>query len=143
VEDLGLVAALRSHIKNFSKKSAMAVDLRADARVQETAPELGMAVFRSVQALLSDLKRAAAAGSDATSDSNIKLTLAVERDAVRVDAQARMSWPGQPARDQRVDLVPDVSTFHEQVLMAGGTVKFRANQNQAIISARFPTKANP
>jgi signal transduction histidine kinase len=143
VEDLGLIAALRSHIKNFSKKSAMAIDLRADARVHETSPELGMAVFRSIQALLSDLVRGAGADRETSNDSMIKLILAVERDAVRVDAEARIARPGGSGGGRGKDLVPDVSTFHEQVLMAGGTVRFRANRNQAIISARFPTKANP
>jgi signal transduction histidine kinase len=143
VEDLGLMAALRSHIKNFARESAMAIDLRADARVHETSPELGMAVFRSIQALLGDLMRGGATGAEARNDSTIKLTLAVEADAVRVDAQTRISRPGRAGCDRGEELVPDVSTFHEQVLMAGGTVRFRANRNQAIISARFPTKADP
>jgi len=125
VEDLGLLAALRAHIKNFSEKSAIPVDLKADARLQETGPELGVALFRSIQALLADLKQAAA--------SNTRLTLAVDGDVLRVEATARM-----PKRADDTDTVPDVSTFHEHVLMACGSVKFRARRNQALISAQFP-----
>jgi signal transduction histidine kinase len=146
VEDLGLITALRSHIKNFSEKCAMTVDLRADARVQKTGPELGVTLFRSIQALLSDLSRAAAM-SVATRGlvSMIRLRLAVERDGVRVDARARVARRDAPRNGR--DVIPDVPTFQEAVLMAGGSVQFRANRNQAVISARFPTrsqkKSNP
>jgi signal transduction histidine kinase len=146
VEDLGLIAALRAHIKNFSEKCAITVDLRADARVAETGPEVGVTLFRSIQALLCDLSRTPSSSmARQGSVSMIRLGLAVERDGVRVDARARVA--GRDAARNGRGVIPDVPTFQEHVLMAGGSVHFRANSNQAVISARFPArsqkKSNP
>jgi len=134
------MAALRSHIKNFSEKCAITVDLRADARVAETGPELGVTLFQSIQALLCDLSRTPASSMPEQGPvSTIRLRLAVERDGVRVDARARVT-SRHAARDGR-DVIPDVPTFQEHVLMAGGSVQFRANRNQAVINARFPAQS--
>lgn len=126
VEDLGLVPALRSHIKHFSQKAALTVYFKADDRAQPADVELSLAIFRSVQVLLSDLEAAAAA----------QASVALERasDALLLEARARISR----RKGTRGDLVPDVSAFHEQVLIAGGSVNYRARRNQAIIAARFP-----
>ena len=125
VEDLGLVPALRSHIKHFSQKAALAVYFNADDDVQLPDVDLSLAVFRSVQVLLSDLESAAA---------QARLSLEIASGALLLEARARISR----RKGSRADVVPDVSAFHEQVLIAGGSVNYRAHRNQALIAARFP-----
>ena len=126
VEDLGLVPALRSHIKNFSQKAALTVYFKAEDDVQLADVELKLAIFRSVQALLTDLESAAAPQAC--------LSLEISPDAFILEARARISR----RKKGDDDAVPDVSAFHEQVLIAGGSVNYRAHRNQAIIAARFP-----
>jgi glucose-6-phosphate-specific signal transduction histidine kinase len=125
VEDIGLVPALRSHIKNFSQKAALTVYFKADDALQFTDIELNLAIFRSVRALLADLEAAAAAQTC--------LSLNATPDALVLEARARIS-----RRRGNNDEMPDVSAFHEHVLIAGGSVNYRAHRNQAIIAARFP-----
>ena len=125
VEDIGLVPALRSHIKRFSQKAALTVYFKANEAIQLTDVELNLAIFRSVQALLADLEAAAAAQTC--------LSLDATSDALVLEVRARISRRGA-SRDE----MPDVSAFHEHVLMAGGSVNYRAHRNQAIIAARFP-----
>ena len=125
VEDIGLVPALRSHIKNFSAKAALTVFFKASDGIQPTDVELNLAIFRSVQALLADLEAAAAAQTC--------LSLDATPDALVLEARARIS-----RRRGNNDEMPDVSAFHEHVLIAGGSVNYRAHRNQAIIAARFP-----
>jgi signal transduction histidine kinase len=125
VEDIGLVPALRSHIKNFSRKAALTVYFKADDALQFTDVELNLAIFRSVQALLADLEAAAAAQTC--------LSLDAAPDALVLEARARIS-----RRRGNSDEMPDVSAFHEHVLIAGGSVNYRAHRNQTIIAARFP-----
>ena len=125
VEDIGLVPALRSHIRSFSQKAALTVYFKANDELQPTDAELNLAVFRSVQALLADLEAAAAAQTC--------LSLEATPDALVLEARARISR----RRGDR-DEMPDVSAFHEHVLIAGGSVNYRAHRNQAIIAARFP-----
>ena len=126
VEDLGLVPALRSHIKHFSEKAALTVYFKADEGIQPADVDLSLAIFRSVQVLLSDLESAAAAQA--------ALSLGLGPDALLLEARARISR----RRGHRSEVVPDVSAFHEQVLLAGGSVNYRAHRNQAVIAARFP-----
>lgn len=126
VEDLGLIPAVRSHIKIFSQKAALDVHFRADDRVQPSDMDLSLGVFRSIQALLADLETSAAARA--------VVFLGLAPNALLLDASARISR--QHARDG--DAAPNIATFHEQVLLAGGTVHFRARRNQALIRARFP-----
>jgi len=125
VEDIGLVPALRSHIKHFSQKAALTVYFKANDALQPADVELNLAVFRSVQALLADLEAAEAAQTC--------LSLDATTDALVLEARARISRR-RGARDE----MPDVSGFHEHVLIAGGSVNYRAHRNQAIIAARFP-----
>jgi signal transduction histidine kinase len=125
VEDIGLVPALRSHIKHFSQKAALTVYFKADDALQFTDVELNLAIFRSVQALLADLEAADAAQTC--------LSLEATPNALVLEARARIS-----RRRGNNDEMPDVSAFHEHVLIAGGSVNYRANRNQAIIAARFP-----
>ncbi len=125
VEDIGLVPALRSHIKNFSAKAALTVFFKANDGIQPMDLELNLAVFRSVQALLADLEAASAAQTC--------LSLDATPDALVLEARARIS-----RRRGNNDEMPDVSAFHEHVLIAGGSVNYRAHRNQAIIAARFP-----
>jgi signal transduction histidine kinase len=126
VEDLGLVPALRAHIQHFSQNAALAVYFNADEDVQPSDFELRLAIFRSVQALLSDLESAAAAQA--------RLSLEIGADGLLLEARARISR----RKGSGPDLVPDVSSFHQQVLLAGGSVNYRAHRNQAFIAARFP-----
>jgi signal transduction histidine kinase len=126
VEDLGLVPALRSHIKHFSEKAALTVYFKADERVQPADVDLSLAIFRSVQVLLSDLESASAAQA--------RVSLELAPDALLLEAHARISR----RKGDRSEVVPDVSAFHEQVLLAGGSVNYRAHRNQAVIAARFP-----
>jgi len=125
VEDIGLVPALRSHIKNFSAKGALTVFFKASDGIQPTDVELNLAIFRSVQALLVDLEAADAAQTC--------LSLDVTPDALILEARARIS-----RRRGNSDEMPDVSAFHEHVVIAGGSVNYRAHRNQAVIAARFP-----
>ena len=126
VEDIGLVPALRSHIKKFSRRAALTVYFKADDALQFTDVELNLAIFRSVQALLADLEAAAAAQTC--------LSLDAAPGALVLEARARISR----RRGNNNDEMPDVSAFHEHVLIAGGSVNYRAHRNQAIIAARFP-----
>jgi signal transduction histidine kinase len=123
VEDLGLVPALRSCIQGFSGE--IAVQLRAqDSQLSIIEPDVAVAVFRSVETLLGELREAAAAKA--------VLTILVKDEVLQLQARAQISNRG-PA-----DAVPDVRKFQEQVLIAGGTVKCRASRNQALITAEFP-----
>ena len=126
VEDFGLVPALRSHIKSFSQKSALVIRFEADDLVQHADIELSLGVFRSIQALLTDLEVSSAARA--------VLCLDASPDALLLRADARI-----PARATKgKEAVPEMAAFHEEVLTAGGTVTFRAHRNQALICARFP-----
>jgi signal transduction histidine kinase len=126
VEDFGLVPALRSHIKSFSQKSALAIHFRADDLVDQADVELSLAVFRSIQALLMDLEGSLAARA--------VLSLDVSPGALLLRAEARI-----PARAFKgKEALPQIAAFHEEVLTAGGTVTFRSHRNQAHICARFP-----
>lgn len=119
VEDLGLVPAVRSHIQRFSQDASITVQLKAsDPSLSSIDTGLALAVYRSVEALLADLRDA--------SVSKATLSLAVERGFLRLEARVQ------------TDLVPDVQNFQEQVLIAGGAAQCRASRNQAIITAQFP-----
>jgi signal transduction histidine kinase len=123
VEDLGLVPALRSCVQKFSTDSAIGLQLKApESQLSTLDSVLAVAVFRSVEALLSDLPAA----------SSTLLILAVKDGALQLEVRTRM------AGREPVAPLPDVSGFQEQVLVAGGTVKLRVGRNQALITARFP-----
>lgn len=135
VEDLGLVPALQSHIQKFSQETAMSIRLKAlNPQLSTLNSELAVAIFRSVEALLTDL--CSAAPSETT------LTLAVARNALQLEARAKLKGsatvPVAPPGVSPGEVVPDLKNFHERVLMAGGTVKCRTTRNHALITARFP-----
>src|SRR5262245_5775041 len=104
VEDIGLVPALRSHIKKFSRKAALTVYFKADDSLRFADVELNLAIFRSVQALLAGLEAAAAPQTC--------LSLDATPDALVLEARARIS-----RRRGNSDEMPDVSAFHEHVLI--------------------------
>jgi signal transduction histidine kinase len=123
VEDLGLIPALRSCIEKFSTDSAVGLQIKARAAQLSTLDStLAVAVFRSVEALLPDLPAA----------SSTLLTLAVKGGALQLEVRMRI------AGRETAAALPDVSGFQDQVLVAGGSVRFRAGRNQALITARFP-----
>jgi signal transduction histidine kinase len=129
VEDLGLVPALRSYIQNFSQNTAMSIRFKAlNSQLSILNSEFAVAIFRSVEALLADLRDAA--------PSKTILTLAIARNALQLEAKALLA-----RRGANTDVLPDVRNFHEQVLMAGGSVECRASRNHALITARFPVPA--
>jgi signal transduction histidine kinase len=121
VEDLGLVSALRSYIQRFSTDSAVGLQVKAtESQLSRLKPTLAVAIFQSVEALVSDLP----------ARSSALLTLAVRSGALQLDVRMRMPGRGPAA--------PDMTNFQERVLVAGGTVKLRAGRNQALMTARFP-----
>jgi signal transduction histidine kinase len=123
VEDLGLVPALRSCIQRFSTDSAVGLQVKVSASQLSTLDSvLAVAVFRSVEALLLDLPAA----------STTLLTLTVKAGALQLEVRMRDAGGDTSAAQ------PQVNSFQEQVLVAGGTVKLRAGRNQALITARFP-----
>jgi signal transduction histidine kinase len=122
VEDLGLVPALRSYIQRFTTDSAVGLQVKAsESQLSALAPTMAVAIFRSVEALLSDLPPA----------SSVLLTLTMRGGALELEVRMRMA--GRTAAT-----APDVSNFQEQVLVGGGILKRRAGRNQALITARFP-----
>ena len=102
VEDIGLVPALRSHIKNFSRKAALTVYFKADDALQFTDVELNLPFFEVSRRCSRTLEAAAAAQTC--------LSLDATPDALVLEARARIS-----RRRGNNDEMPDVSAFHEHV----------------------------
>ena len=119
VEDLGLVPALRSHIQRISQDASITVQLKAsDSSLSGIDSGLALAVYRCAEALLRDMREAAV--------SKATLSVAVEGGFLRLEARVQ------------THLVPEVQSFHEQVLIGGGAVQCRTSRHQAIITAQFP-----
>jgi signal transduction histidine kinase len=134
VEDLGLVAAVRSHLKALSERSAITLSLKAAARSLSTLDaEVGVVVFRSIEFLLASLEHSAAHSA--------QLTLALEHNELCVDTEARMRAQSGLSHHQAEPIMPDFSDFEDHVLAAGGSVRFRIHHNHVLISARFPASA--
>jgi signal transduction histidine kinase len=129
LDDLGLLAALRSHIRTFSNKSSTRVELVADKRLEKTGQSLQLSLFRCVEALLNDV--------DVTGAPNTRIQLAVENDSVDLTANVQFSGEGRGAAAV-ADWVPQ--SFQQQILNAEGTSRLRIHGDKAMIRAELPLR---
>lgn len=131
LDDLGLVAALRSHVRTFSNKSSTRVELVADKRLEKTERSLQLSLFRCVEALLDDV--------DVTGAPTARIQLAVEHESVDFTANVQLSGDRQDAAAV-ANWVPQ--SFQQQILNAEGTSRLRIHGDKATIRAELPLRSN-
>jgi signal transduction histidine kinase len=97
LDDLGLAAALKSHIDSFARRQGLPVELESEHLDQRLAPDLEIALYRIVQEALTNVARHAHARSCRVSlrGEGESVLVTIEDDGVGFDP-AKLEPLGQP-----------------------------------------------
>jgi PAS domain S-box-containing protein len=134
LDDLGLVAALRSHVSGLARRSGLHVQFAADPPVVGLAVELETACFRVAQEALTNVMRHARAKRAwvelRQSESGLKLRVA--DDGVGFDVEAAR---GRAVAGGSFGLLG----MHERAELAGGRITIRSTPDRGTeVLAYFP-----
>jgi PAS domain S-box-containing protein len=136
LDDLGLVAALRSIISRQSRRTGLEIESIARGVPRRLPVEIGTACFRVCQEALTNISRHARAARVRVElkRQNGKLNLTVEDDGVGFDPAAARA---QAARGQSMGLL----SMQERAQMTGGELAISSTSSGTIIRASFPLPA--
>ena len=138
LDDLGLVAALGSHLAEYSKRHEIAVAFLHAGIVGRQPAEVERAVYRIVQEALTNVARHAHAR-------RVRVALAVESDVLRVVVEDDgrgfdVSDAEQPGRRRGLGLLG----IRERALQLGGTVCVSSRFGDGTqIQVDLPTRSRP
>jgi len=138
LDDLGLVAALRSHLDRQAKLGGLAPHFDADEAPRQIAPEIEIACFRVAQEAINNALRHAAAGNLwlRLFTAGDRLALSVRDDGGGFDLEAARR---RAAAGASLGLVG----MEERIALAGGTLELRAAPGQGtVLLATFPLKSS-
>ena len=121
VDDLGLVAALRSYCEDFSKREGIAVKLTSRDIPRELKREVGSCVYKVAKESLSNVARHAAA-------ERVSVILDGTRDVIRLRVKdfGIGFRTGSPGIDGGLGLL----SMQERVAMLGGNLSIRSQPGQ-------------
>ena len=119
LDELGLLPALRSHVKNFSEHTGLRVQLHADPTAERLNSEQKIAVFRIAQESLTNVAKHARA-------SRVTISLQPANDGVCMEiadnGKSFRAGPGSPAKQrQRLGLLG----MQERVQLVNGRFSVR------------------
>ena len=133
VDDLGLVAALRSYCEDFSKREGIAVKLTSRAIPKELKREIGSCVYKVAKESLSNVARHAAA-------ERVSVILDGTADIIRLRVKdfGIGFRAGSPVIDSGLGLL----TMQERVAMLGGNLSIRSRPGQGTeVTVAVPLEA--
>jgi PAS domain S-box-containing protein len=121
VDNLGLVAALRSYCEDFSKREGIAVTLTSRDIPKELTREIGSCVYKVAKESLSNVARHAAAA-------RVSVTLDGTADVIRLRVKdfGIGFRTGSPASDGGLGLL----SMQERVAMLGGNLSIRSHPGE-------------
>ena len=137
LDDLGLLAALRALVSDFSERCAIRATLDAPATLPTLGPDAELALFRAMQEALSNVARHAEAenvratvGVEMTGDDRV-LTLMVEDDGRGLGADARTVFDRAGHRG--------LAGMRERMLAIGGSLELTSpDAGGTRVLARLP-----
>ncbi len=133
VDDLGLVAALRSYCEDFSKREGIAVKLTSRDIPKELKREIGSCVYKVAKESLSNVARHAAA-------ERVSVTLDGTADLIRLRVKdfGIGFRTGLPAIERGLGLL----SMQERVAMLGGNLSIRSQPGEGTeVIAAVPLEA--
>jgi PAS domain S-box-containing protein len=121
VDDLGLVAALRSYCEDFSKRERIAVKLTSRDIPKELKREIGSCVYKVAKESLSNVARHAAA-------ERVSVTLDGTAEVIRLSVKdfGIGFRTGSPAIDRGLGLL----SMQERVALLGGNLSIRSQPGE-------------
>ncbi len=133
VDDLGLVAALRSYCEDFSKREGIAVKLTSRDIPKELKREIGSCVYKVAKESLSNVARHAAA-------ERVSVTLDGTADVIRLRVKdfGIGFRTGSPGIDGGLGLL----SMQERVAMLGGNLSIRSQPGEGTeVTVAVPLEA--
>jgi signal transduction histidine kinase len=137
MDDLGLLAALRWHIKGVASRSGLAIRLHADLGGERLDAELEMACFRVVQEAINNVVKHARASA-------VAVDLRAEEKELHLSVRDDGDGFNVAAARKRIRRGPSLGLLgmEERVLLLGGQFGIESAPGQGVeVRARFPLGA--
>ncbi|MBE0429808.1 MAG: HAMP domain-containing sensor histidine kinase [Thermoleophilia bacterium] len=128
LDDLGLPAALRSYVKEFSQNTGIYVDLRMNLQSMRLEPELETVLYRVVQEALTNVARHSEASS-----CQIKLLINGSRLKGTISDNGRGFDPANVLTSDRRNGGLGLHGMKERIELVGGSLTFDSSPNQGSI----------
>jgi PAS domain S-box-containing protein len=135
LDEVGLAAALRWHVRRFAERSGLQIDLDLPSRLRRLSLDREIALFRVVQEGLANIQR-----HSGSSTARIQLTLGHGRIALQIEDRGRGIPPGllDSVDSGSADVGVGIRGMRERIRQLGGRLEIRSDQSGTLLTAILP-----
>ena len=133
LEQLGLIAALRSWIDGFSERTGIPVDVEVAAQNIRLGADAETALFRITQEALANVHRHSGA-----STATVRLTLQPGRVELEIRDDGKGFNPDYKSREEAPRLGVGLPGMRERARQLGGELRVRSGSEGTVIHVRLP-----
>lgn len=133
LDDMGLIAALREHVDQFSASSGARVNLEIPDDLGRFNRKLEITVFRIVEEALGSLYPRA---------ENAAATVRLGRCETALNVEIQCHQPAASGRDPASRAETRITGIHERVMEHGGTIRFSSDRSGILIAVTLPLETS-
>jgi PAS domain S-box-containing protein len=134
LDQAGLVGALREHVKGFTKRSGIQVEVEVSPHVTRMAPDIELALFRVIQESLTNIRRhSGSQHAKIRMNRNSDLTLEISDSHRSSSARLRTDTSESPFQ-----FGVGIASMQERIISIGGRLEIYSTSSGTIVRVTIP-----